>query len=377
MFVRILSAHRLKTLALLALLCVAALALLLLPQAASTGVSRGLSLCAALLIPSLFPFLILSGFLSSSGLCHTVGKRMQGITMLLFGLPGCCAPGIVLSFIGGYPTGAATVAALYRQGLLTPAQGARMLRICTCAGPAFLISAVGVHMLGSVRYGVILYAAHLLAALLIGIGERMWKGALPQMPSRPTALQPLSAGAALAESVRGGCRSLLYMCGFVVAFCTLLSLLDAVGLPYTLEAVLSAPFPAASYGRPFCGAISGILEVTTGCLEMSSLGAPDPFLLGCLLGFGGLSVHCQIAAAVHPHRFLLNGFLRARLLHALLGGLLTRLLLSLIPAPLHVLNAANGSPVRLFTVSAAVSVSLLMMCALFLLGLPHRSAKKQ
>ncbi|MBR7092879.1 MAG: hypothetical protein IKI50_06850 [Clostridia bacterium] len=170
MFVRVISGRRLRLLGWTAALLAAAAALLLLPRAAAAGVSRGLSLCAAVLIPSLFPFLILSGFFVRSGLCAALARPLRPVTMALFGLPGCCAPAILLAFVGGYPTGAAAVGELYKQGLINEAQARRMLRFCVCAGPAFLVGAVGADMLGSPRYGWLLYAAHAAAALLIGIG---------------------------------------------------------------------------------------------------------------------------------------------------------------------------------------------------------------
>lgn len=373
MFVRILSAHRLQSGALLLLLSLAAAALLAFPQAAAAGVNRGLSLCVTVLIPSLFPFLILSNFLSISGLCDAVGRRLERVTMALFGLPGCCAAGILLSFVGGYPTGACTVAALCRQGDLSHEQGRRMLCFCTCAGPAFLISAVGAGMFGSARYGALLYAAHLAAALVMGIGQRL----LCPRPQGLTAARlpapPPAPAAALAESVRSGCRSLFYLCGFAVAFCTLISLLDACRITDLLTALLSPGRPAPPALR---GAIGGLLEITGGCLAVAAGGTPEPLLLGFLLGFGSLSIHCQVSAWLHDMPAVRRGFFRARLLHAALGGLFTLWLTRLFPAPLHVLQAADGTPVRLFTVSAAASACLLMMFALFLLGAARSAAKK-
>ncbi|MBR7092558.1 MAG: hypothetical protein IKI50_05165, partial [Clostridia bacterium] len=139
------------------------------------------------------------------------------------------------------------------------------------------------------------------------------------------------------------------------------------GLPYQLERWLSLPF--SSTGEvPLRGLIGGLLEISTGCLTVAASGAPDALLLGLMLGFGSVSVHCQLTAALPGCRWLDSGFLAARLLHGLLGGLLAKGLLRLIPAPLHVLAAADGTPVRLFAVSASVSAALLLMCALFLLG---------
>ena len=110
----------LLTLLLLAACVGAGAALLLWPEATSTGVSRGLSICSSVIIPSLFPFLVLSGFLVKSGVSAALGRRLERPTRFLFGLPGCCAAGILIGFIGGYPAGAIAVGELMKQGALTP-----------------------------------------------------------------------------------------------------------------------------------------------------------------------------------------------------------------------------------------------------------------
>lgn len=78
---------------LLLLVMAAGAALLVWPQAAAGGVSRGLSICSSVIIPSLFPFLVLAGFLVRSGISAAIGRRLEGLTRALFGLPGCAPRG--------------------------------------------------------------------------------------------------------------------------------------------------------------------------------------------------------------------------------------------------------------------------------------------
>ena len=93
MFVKTLHKSALKTGGQLAALAGAAAALLIWPQAVAGGVSRGLSICGTVIIPSLFPFLVLAGFLVRSGVSAALGRRLERPTRFLFGLPGCCAAG--------------------------------------------------------------------------------------------------------------------------------------------------------------------------------------------------------------------------------------------------------------------------------------------
>ena len=141
------------------MLTVTAAALLFLnPESAANGMRSGLNLCATVVIPSLFPFLVVSAFLIRSGLSARIGRLLGPVTRLLFGLPGCTAAPVLMGMLGGYPVGVKAAAELYEQGQLTHAQSSRMICFCVNAGPAFTIGAVGAGMLGSVQAGVVLYA---------------------------------------------------------------------------------------------------------------------------------------------------------------------------------------------------------------------------
>lgn len=372
MFIKIIHKTGLKTAALLLAIAGAGAALLIWPQAVATGVSRGLSICSSVIIPSLFPFLVLAGFLVRSGASRALGRRLEKVTRTLFGLPGCCAAGILLGFIGGYPAGGAAAGQLVAQGEITPRQGRRMLRFCVNGGPAFIISAVGAGMMRSARYGAVLFVAHITASLLIGIGQRIWSGRSEKTlssdgPSRRPPHMPVSA--AFVESVNAACRSLLYMCGFVVLFAALLSLADVSGVAAFFQYLITRPMAwagADTSGLP--NLFAGILEVSCGCVEVSSAGAAAPFLLGFTMGWGGLSVHCQLAAALREYKLLDRRFFVSRLFHGLLGGGLSLALFRWVPLPLDVFKPMQEALVAPFATSAAASAAMLLMCAMLLLS---------
>ena len=373
MFVKTVRAAHLKMGGLLILILAAGAALLIWPQAAAGGVSRGLSICSGVIIPSLVPFLVLAGFLVRSGISAALGRRLEGVTRALFGLPGCCAPGILIGFIGGYPTGGMAVGELVESGQITGEEGRRMLRFCVNGGPAFIISAVGAGMMGSVRFGVVLFTAHLLASLLIGIGggigARHRRGEPPACGKKTCiAGKRTSPAAAFVESVNAACRSLLYMCGFVVLFAALLALLDVSGATAAFTRFLTLPFALAGADT---GTLSSflpcLLEVSCGCVEASGTGEAAPLLLGAALGWGGLSVHCQLAASLHGQRLMGRGFFAFRLLHALLGGLLTMVLLRFVPIPVTVWQPSTGALIKPFSGPVVASAALLLMCGMLLL----------
>lgn len=332
----------------LAIVCGGA-AVLLRPDAVAGGISRGLSVCGSVIIPSLFPFLVLGTLLSKSGVAAAVGRRLERITRRLFGLPGCCATGILIGFVGGYPAGGAAVGELVRSQQITRDEGRRMLRFCVCGGPGFIISTVGAGLMGSVPFGLLLFAAHITAAVLLGmIGAP--KATRQYTPVRTARAPRLSLPQAFVESVTNACQTLLSMCGFILLFSGLLALLDTAVDNRVANALLSC-----------------LLEVSSGCVAAADLGALSPFVLGVAVGFGGLSVHCQLASSLVGTGTLTPHFWLSRLLHGSLTALLTLLLLRLIPITLPVFGTTVPT-VQAVTDHVGISVFLLLLCGIWLLS---------
>lgn len=356
-------------------LCAAAIlllgaAFLYWPQAVATGVSRGLSLCGGVVIPSLFVFLVLTGVAVRTGLAAAAGRRLARPVGRLYGLPGASAAALFVSLVGGYPAGAAAVRELLDRDELTVPQARRLLRGCVNAGPAFIIGGVGAGLLGSAVQGAVLFAAHVLSAVVTGLlccrGGREADNAPARLPRAAA-----SAAEALVGSVNAACRSMLHLCGFVVLSAALLSVADAAGITAGLRA-LFAPL-SARLGWPEAaasGLLSGLLEVSCGCAEAAACRAAAPLLLGMILGFGGLSVHGQVAAAVAGYPLIDRRFFEARIIQALLGGAFSVLLFRMVPLPQPTLAAADGSTVQWFTTSVTATAALLSLCGIWLLCLP-------
>ncbi len=307
------------------------------PEAAATGMRRGLAIAAEVLIPALFPFLVLSGWLTDSGLCDRLGAHLAK-PLQRIGLPGAAASVWLIGLVGGYPAGAAAIGNLCRSGRLTTAQARRLLAGCVNAGPGFCVATVGVGMLGSARAGWLLWAAHAVASMALLLVYRTEEDFTSPPPAPP--LRPVPA---LIEAVSAAARSLLGMTGFVTLACLLLSVLAAAGVAQPVRTVASC-----------------LLEVTSGSMSVLS----SPFLLGLTLGWGGLSVHGQVAMLL-PTGMLDMRFFLARLLHGCLGGLLSMWWLP--AAVLPTFAAPSGVIAEPFAGASALGgVSLLVLCVTWL-----------
>lgn len=363
MFVRIIGKHTLRTAATGLTAVAVAVLLLSYPAAVTTGINRGLSVCTAVIIPTLYPYMLLAAWLTDSPLCRRPGRLSAALTRRLFGLPGCCGPAILLSLVGGYPAGALAISRLREQGQLTDQQVAQMTAFCVGGGPGFIISTVGSGLLGSTKAGILLYAAHAATSLLIGIlvGRRSAR----VMSSPPSVLPPPRS---VAQMVADTCASLLTMSGFVVLSATALSLWEAVGVSGTLHTLFGWQ-PAHTSAL-----LAAVLEVSCGCIALAGTGGLTPLWLSLCMSWGGLSVQGQLTAAMKGQRILTPTFWGWRLVHGLGSGLLSLLLFRLFPVRLA--TGVPGTTPLPFSVSAAASFMLLVFTFLAMLCFSEKKTGK-
>ena len=168
--------------------------------AAGDACREALEMCARLLIPSLFPFFVLSGYLNRVGLPGLLGRVFAPFAARLFGVSGAGASAFVMGLLGGYPAGAAYIADMERSGSVTAREAEQLLAFCNNSGPAFIVGAVGLGVFGSVRYGLILYSIHVLAAFFTGL---VFRGKHPCGEIQDVQLDTADPATALVGSVLG------------------------------------------------------------------------------------------------------------------------------------------------------------------------------
>lgn len=282
-----------KNLILLFLLLAAMGCLLLGSARAAEAVRTGLRLCAQSVIPSLFPFFVLSTLFISLGFARQLGTVLARPARTLFHCGGAGGIAFLLGIIGGYPVGGRTVGELYIQGLCEKKEAEHLLAFCNNSGPAFILGIAGVTLFSSSRVGAWLYLIHVLSAVLSGIALRPRQA--PPL-KKPSAAGAPSFASAFIGAVQSGFSAILNVCGFVIFFLVILSFFSYfTGLHQ--------------------GLILGLLELTNGILSLT----PDRagFLSAAvLLGFGGLSVHCQTAAVLSGTDLSLKYYWLGKLMQA-------------------------------------------------------------
>ncbi len=345
-------------------------ALLLCSSAAAEGVRTALKNSAGILIPSLFPFMVLSSLLMRSMGGTSAGPVRNAVMMRVFRLPGEAMPAVILSFLGGFPVGARCVRILYDSGRLTRGQACRMMCFCVCSGPAFLITGVGTLLLHNTGLGVILYLSQVFSGLIIGIiagRTDVSSCADPAVKAPPSASltdSPFcrSFTEAFISSCTDGAEAVFQLTAMVCIFGALTSAAKQAGVGSLVCSILrfsGADLPFAMSGFDI------LTEVTAACSQISKCGG-GLWLFAFAAGFGGLCVHLQILLILGGLGYHKGRFFLFRLIHGSLSALIVYIF-CIFCRPTAGVFSEDGTRAEPVSVSLWGTGALVVMSFLFLL----------
>lgn len=357
----------------LALLC-ATLALMFFPQDSMAAAKEGLKLCYNVIIPSLFPFFVLSALVVDLGLAGHLGRALEGVMRPLFNVPGSCASAFALGFVGGYPVGAKTAIELYQKGMCSKTEAERLLSFCNNSGPAFILGVVGAGVFASSKVGVLLYLAHAAASICVGIlfrfyksGRRAAKG--EKHPSPHFEAERFTT--AFTGAVKNSFLSTLNICAFVVFFTVVIRLLFLSGILPGLARLLGAALAPLGFSTAWAERLlTGVIEISSGVWTLSGAGtmAGRMSMAAFMLGWAGLSVHCQVLSFIGGSGLSVKTYITGKFLHGGISALFVALLVRLFPleAPVSSYLAEQVEGIAGIDFSTALTISTVASWVLWL-----------
>lgn len=232
--------------------------------------SDGLDLCIQSVIPSLFPFLILSNIISTI----LTGSKMKFLTPLTkkLGIPDGAEYILLLGFLSGYPVGAQNINTMYKKKMISQSNARRMLSFCSNAGPAFIFGML-LPLFDTKAPLWALWGIHIISAIVAGLlFSQKTKDICNDNPQKKLSIT---------ESMNLALRAMAIICGWVLIFRIFIALLRKCLFPY-LSATMSV-------------LISGLLEISNGCILLNDLSLQGMRFIFCafFLGIGGFCVSMQ------------------------------------------------------------------------------------
>lgn len=323
--------------------------LFMFPSEFASGFSAGLSNCAQVVIPSLFPFLVASSLVGAGDMPPLVKKIAEPITQKMYRLPGDCLPAIILGQLGGYLSGAKAAETLYSSGVLSKNQTRKLLLFCVNSGVGFSVNAVGNALLGSQDAGKILLVSLCFSSLITGLFIRFLPDSVDKPPKHIR--QKSSFSSAVVNSVSSASSSMLSCCGFVCFFSGTISVIGGIIDNQTAKIF-----------------VSGLLEVTSGCAEAAGkISVPS---LAAVCAFGGLCVHMQIFSLSKDFGINIPLFYVFRIIHSFFAYAVCKTIIYFYPIEITA-SVPLGANVELWSFSAPAAVSLLFLCSLLILDLDN------
>lgn len=250
--------------------------------------ATGLNLWFQKMIPTLLPFMILSGILIRMNLTEGVVRLIHPLLRFLF----CTSPNgsytLIMGFLCGFPMGARIIGELYGSGKLSRWEAERLLAFSNNIGPIYFLS-FAMPMLGIKKTAgpfLIMYGLPLLYGFMLMrvLPHFRWKRKtiMTDMVNYSQAAQTLQASGrtiktsppslltALDDAVLSGLFGIAKLGGYMVFF--------------NLLNILFVPFSRLSPMIP--GLYNTILEITSG---IDRCGQSFPYTVLILLPFGGFS----------------------------------------------------------------------------------------
>ena len=302
-----------------------ALSLLLFPKQSVAAAGDGVQLCLNVILPSLFPFFVLSTLCVELGMIGALGKLMQPLMAPLFRVSGCCAGAFLLGIIGGYPVGARTAISLYESGQCSRDEAERLMSFCNNSGPAFILGVVGAGIFSSSKAGLWLYGAHVAASVLVGILFRFYgKGTVTQRLPLQAAASDRSLTVIFIEAVKDAFSATLNICAFVIFFTVVIRLLFLTGVITHLAMLLSTLLGSLGLRQDMAESLlSGAIEMTSGVWSLRDMAASlgsRMCMAAFILGWAGLSVHCQVLSFIGQSGLCTRTYFFGKLLHGFLSA---------------------------------------------------------
>ena len=137
---------------------------LFLSKESADYVKEGLRLAVGCVIPSSFPFMIISDWYVAYGAPENMRVLSRIISKLLSISPSGLGA-FICGNVGGFPIGAKMCADAYSSGRIKRGEAERLMPLSNNPSCAFIIGGVGIGMWGDMKVGILLFASVLLSTV--------------------------------------------------------------------------------------------------------------------------------------------------------------------------------------------------------------------
>lgn len=286
--------------------------LIIAPQTCLSGARRGLMLWFNTLLPTLFPFFIITRLIIELDLCPHIFRPYYPI---------------FVGLLAGYPAGALTCSEMSRRNILTITNAQCLLIACNNASPAFLINYVNCYCLGLTNHKFVIWLSVICSSAATALIYHMFLNIQNKDQSNVSNNKHENAGNNTNNTVhtsKTNCPISSIIESIMMNSFEILVMIGGYVIIFSILAALIMNLPVSGL---YTAILSGILEVTTGCSLIEELQGTVPLYIksaaaAALCGFGGLSAILQTNSAIGSSNLSIKKYISHKLICGILSGLI-------------------------------------------------------
>lgn len=285
-------------------------------------ITASINNCLTVIIPSLYIFMIISGFLISTNLYKAIGQPFDLISRYIFKIPSEYFSVFLISSVAGYPVGAKLLTDLKTSNKISDKDAETMIGYCYLGGPAFFCGAVGVTLFDSIKTGIIIFVSIFLSNLVLAIIAGLSRKVPPKYSVKTEYSVTFDK---LINSIISGAKSLFIICAIIVFFSSFICFADKLNVLQTISIWVSNLTKSDiknTYAavRTFIE-ISQLSKFSHGCFEQIPI-------ITSLMSFGGLCIIMQVMCITYK-KIRMKYFFICRLFSVFFSYFISKFLLSL------------------------------------------------
>jgi len=257
------------------------------------------------LIPTLFPFFIISDILINYNFSSYIPKIFKDICKYLFNITDNMIIILILSVISGFPSNARNTRTFYDKREISLDEANHILIFSHFSNPLFILTTVAIFFFEDKNVGWILLTSHYLSNFILGILFRNYFNHNDKISKENN--MNIEFGNVFVDAIKKSIDTILLICGIVTIF-------------MLLSSIVSNMFNFDSYNSML---VKGVLEITIGIEALGKLGISMIYkvvIASCFLAFGGFSVHMQVMSQISGTDISYKYFFIGRFYQMILSG---------------------------------------------------------
>ena len=319
------------------------------------SISSSTNIFITKLIPALFPYLLITELLITSGKINDISYGLSKILSKIFRVPTIATPCIIIGFLLGYPNSAKYIAKLYDRGQIDSKTSLRLTAFTSNANMSYILVTVGISIFKNISVGIILIISHFLSSIIMGIllPSHFNNSIIQQKNANSNTFSKIySPFELLYVSIYGTLKTFSLIFAYMVIFSLIPSIiLSKITLPKTIQTI-----------------VLGIFEISNGINNISTLSLNMNLkivLASFILSFSSLMILMQIFSFVSKAKVKFMEIVKFKLIQGSLSCFITYIIVTYIYTPTStvfyngdevLINTFKLSPSTFYMLSICIAI---------------------